>query len=154
MSDQPTPDETRELLDRTAAEERYGDGFRDGFSSGKAEGLHDGYGQGYGDGFDAGAEVGGARMLASLKHALGEELIDALLDDANSKLPHTETYRERTAYTAPEGRPEWRGTDNGDRVPEWSSTPDSDVADRVARIDERRQRARESGNGRGMEASA
>jgi hypothetical protein len=154
MSDQPTPEETRELLNRTAAEERYGDGFADGFATGKAEGLHDGYGQGYREGFDAGAEVGAERMLRSLKGALGEELIDALMSDSEAKLPHTETYRERTAYTAPADRPEWRGTDNGEQLPRWSSTSESEVEERVARIDQRRQRGRESGNGRGMEASA
>lgn len=152
MSDQPTPDQTRELLDRTAAAERYGDGFADGFGSGKAEGLHDGYGQGYREGFDSGAQVGAERLLLSLKGALGEELIDALVNDAEAKLPHTETYRERTTYTAPEGRREWRGTDNGDQLPRWGQT--DEVAQRVARIEERRTRSRESGNGRGMEASA
>jgi hypothetical protein len=151
MSDQPTPEETRELLNRTAAEERYGDGFADGFGTGKAEGLHDGYGQGYREGFDAGAQVGAERLLLSLKGALGEELIDALMSDSEAKLPHTETYRERTTYTAPADRPEWRGTDNGDELPQWRAP---EVEERVARIDQRRQRGRDSGNGRGMEASA
>ena len=150
MSDQPTPEETRELLDRTAAAERYGDGFADGFGQGKAEGLHDGYGQGYREGFDSGAQVGAERLLLSLKGALGEELIDALLDDAEAKLPHTETYRDRTTYTAPEGRREWRGTDNGDQL----DPAGDEVAQRVSRIDERRTRARESGNGRGTAATA
>lgn len=152
MIDQPTPEQARELLDRTAAAERYGDGFRDGFATGKAEGLHDGYGQGYREGFDAGAQVGAERLLLALKGALGEELIDALTSDAEAKLPHTETYRERTTYTAAEGRREWRGTDNGEQLPRWGQA--DEVAERVSRIEQRRAQSRERGNGRGMEATA
>ncbi len=149
---QPTPEETRDLLNRTAAAERYGDGFADGFGQGKAEGLHEGYGQGYREGFDVGAQVGAERLLLGLKGALGEELIDALLNDAEAKLPHTQTYRERTTYTAPADRPEWRGTEAGDQLPADTST--SEVAERVSRIDQRRAQSRESDNGRGMEATA
>lgn len=122
----------------------YGEGLKTGQDWGRSEG----FGEGYSAGFDAGAQVGAGRVLDSLKSYLGEELLDSLIAQGEARLPHTSGYEDRTRFTQPEGRPEWKGTDNGAQLPTW----ETDEVDRtVARIDQRR---RDRGDSRGMGATA